>query len=283
MGKKYQLGALAVLVFVIVGIVLIESRRDKPFVPEDPKSSKNSDKQLKAGKSKVHQPEWLDDEREALNGNNAYVSAKQVEAKFDKDNPNARFDVYAQKGYGKFKALKASDEKNNPYFQSVLEALNNKAQFPERLSAAIRPKPFDQSAWLSDPEYRQKYVYTHEPGRCYESLEAGKDVPRIKRISSYMQMAAQSDVVNISVQTAPSEYGMPVTATSFDAGQFLPSKLTSQTVVNDPKSGIATFRFKAGDGTIEDVNILIASPMMAGSLKYKLNIRLDDDPELFNN
>jgi len=66
--------------------------------------------------------------------------------------------------------------------------------------------------------------------------------------------------------------GAPVTFTSFDLGQF-ENQLTSITVRADDK-GIATARFIGSPGTINDVNILVASPVNSGQAKFAVNVVL---------
>ena len=84
-----------------------------------------------------------------------------------------------------------------------------------------------------------------------------------------MSNEEQGQSIPLRVRATP---GAPVTFTSFDLGQF-ENQLTSITVQAD-KQGIATARFVGSSGTINDVNILVASPVNSGQAKFAVNVVL---------
>jgi len=153
----------------------------------------------------------------------------------------------------------------NPQVKSVVEAVRSK-KHPERLSVAIAPKPFDRKAWQADP---QTYLDTVEPGRVFQTAQPGPDVPAISAGSPRMQTVVQGQSVTLKVQAPP---GAPVTFTSFDLGEF-ENRLTSITVKAD-EQGVAQAKFYGTPGTIEDVNLLVGSPMASGQVKYIVNVQL---------
>lgn len=77
----------------------------------------------------------------------------------------------------------------------------------------------------------------------------------------------QGEPVPLKVRTIPNA---PVTFTSFDLGSFS-NRLTSITVAAD-KDGVATAQFTGTPGTYNDVNILAASPMTSGQVKFVITV-----------
>lgn len=151
----------------------------------------------------------------------------------------------------------------NPQVRSVAEALRDK-KHPERLSALISPKPFDREAYRNDPK---AYLNTVEPGRCFQSARPGKDVPQLRPLSPQFQNVAQGQFVTLKVQTAPKA---PCSFTSFDLGRF-ENELTAITVEADER-GVAETKFFGTPGTIDEVNILAASPMASGQARFMVNV-----------
>ena len=78
---------------------------------------------------------------------------------------------------------------------------------------------------------------------------------------------ARDGRVRLSVTGEPLS---PVTFTSFDRGAF-ENNLTSITVLADA-AGAASVRFTATAGTIEDVNILSASPRTVGQVSFRVTV-----------
>ena len=156
-------------------------------------------------------------------------------------------------GYGNTPLVKSDA---NPQAASVAEALATKTH-PERLTPAILPAAFNRESYEKDP---QTYINTIEPGQGVFPLRTL--TPRLVEIE-------QGQSVPLRVRVQP---GAPVTFTSFDLGQF-ENQLNSITVRADDR-GIATARFTGSPGTINDVNILAASPLNSGQAKFVVNISL---------
>ena len=151
----------------------------------------------------------------------------------------------------------------NEYVKSVVEALET-GTHPERVSSLITPAPFDPVAYQADPK---KYITTVEPGRVWQSAQPGPGVPRLEARSARFVEIEQGESVTFKVHAAP---GAPVTFTSFDLGEF-ENRLTSMTVQADGE-GNAQVRFTGTPGTINNVNILAASPVTSGQLRYVVNV-----------
>jgi hypothetical protein len=157
----------------------------------------------------------------------------------------------------------------NPNVRSVAEALDT-GDFPERLTPLQSPRPFDQGAYLANP---QAYLDVVEPGRVWQSAQPGANVPRIESLSPRLSRIEQGQSVLLKAKTVP---GAPVTFTSFDLGAF-DNQLTSITV-RAGDDGIARATFSGTPGTYNDVNILAASPMTSGQLKFVVNVQLPRQP-----
>jgi len=154
----------------------------------------------------------------------------------------------------------------NDYVISVAEALKHPEKFPERLSPAIAPPPFDKQAFKDDPE---KYLKTVEPGRVFQPAQPGVGIQSIQRRSPKLVRILQNETAFLRVWASP---GAPVTYTSFDLGQF-ENLLTSITVLAGD-DGIATAEFTGSPGTVNDVNILVASPVNSGQIRFIVNISI---------
>lgn len=153
----------------------------------------------------------------------------------------------------------------NPAVASVYEALKTRKN-PERFSSFVMPAKFDAKAFQADPE---SYVGVVEPGRVFQPAQPSPDVKPIQVKSKRYQRVTQGDQVVLSVKA---DAGAPVTFTSFDLGHF-ENQLTSTTVrAND--SGEAVVRYTAASGTIDQVEILAASPLNSGQARFVVNVKL---------
>ena len=161
-------------------------------------------------------------------------------------------------GYGRTPPITA----DNPQVRSAGDALMNH-NHPERLNPRIAPASFDAAAYAANP---QAYLNVSEPGRVFQSAPAGANVVQIQPVSPYYQDVKQGDSIDLMVKAAP---GYPVTFTSFDCGAF-GNGLTTQTVEAD-SAGIATVKFLGVPGTVLESNILAASPMTSGQVRFKAN------------
>ncbi len=169
-----------------------------------------------------------------------------------------------QKGadYGTFPKIEPDA---NPQVKSVVEAFRD-GKHPERISAMVLPQPFDAAAYKANPI---AYLNVVEPGRVWQPAQPGPGVSRIGSVSAKYLEAEQGQPTTLSVKALPDA---PVTFTSFDGGAF-DNQLTSITVKADEK-GVAKATFIGTTGTINDVNILAASPATSGQLRYVVNITL---------
>lgn len=157
----------------------------------------------------------------------------------------------------------------NPMVASLVEAQRTR-QHPERISSFIHPKPFDADAYRQDP---QAYVNVVEPGRVWQPAQPGPGVPRLIHLSRTLVEIEQGETVSLRVKAIPEA---PVTFTSFDLGAFQ-NRLASITVQADAE-GIAVARFTGTPGTYNAVNILVASPLTSGQLKFIVNVRVPGLP-----
>ncbi len=153
----------------------------------------------------------------------------------------------------------------NPHTASVAEALATKTH-PERLTPAILPAAFNREFYERDP---QAYINTIEPGRVFQPAQPGQGVFPLRTLTPRLVEVEQGQSIPLRVRVQP---GAPVTFTSFDLGQF-ENQLNSITVRADDR-GIATVRFTGSPGTINDVNIMAASPLNSGQAKFVVNVSL---------
>ena len=151
----------------------------------------------------------------------------------------------------------------NPMVASVAEAMKT-GSHPERLSSMIVPAPFDPKSYAADP---QKYLNTVEPGRVWQPAQPGFRIMQALAVSPLTSEVLQGEAVPLRVKAIPNA---PVTFTSFDLGAFS-NRLTSITVAAD-KEGIATAQFVGTPGTYNDVNILAASPVTSGQVKFVVTV-----------
>lgn len=159
-------------------------------------------------------------------------------------------------------------------------------RYPERLSAAhaspsarsFDPRKFDANSEAFDEAYRDQYVMTPEPGRVWHPAQPGPGVRRIRALMPTFVKADQGEAVTLRVSGEP---GQPVTFTSFDLGQF-ENQLTTMTVVAD-SGGVAEVAFVGPPGTVDDVNIVAASPVMSGQVRLTVHVIGPNDPGFGSN
>lgn len=149
----------------------------------------------------------------------------------------------------------------NPMVASVAEALRS-GDHPERLSAMVVPAEFDQRAFNENPN---AYLNTVEPGRVWQPAQPREGVPQARAISPEHVEVLQGEPIALKVQAVP---GAPVTFTSFDLGAFS-NRLTSITVAAD-QEGIAVANYTGTPGTFNENNILAASPLTSGQVRFSV-------------
>ncbi|MFO0761308.1 MAG: hypothetical protein U0359_32825 [Byssovorax sp.] len=150
--------------------------------------------------------------------------------------------------------------------RSVVEASRSGTHM-ERLNPLAAPAPFDRGAFAENP---RAYYETIEPGRVFMPAEAGPGVTVLDAVGATHLTTESEGSVRLRVQGVPLS---PVTFTSFDMGAF-DNDLASITVQADA-AGVATARFRATRGTIDDVNILSASPFSAGQVAFLVTVKRD--------
>lgn len=137
---------------------------------------------------------------------------------------------------------------------------------PNAFSSFAVAKPFDAEAYAINPD---AYINEVEPSRVFNPAQPGDGVKAIRPDGSPYHRVVQGESVMLTVQAVP---GAPVTLTSFQLGYF-ENELTSITVKADDQ-GFAKAKYTAGGGTIDDVQILAASPMTTGQVKFLVNVQL---------
>ncbi len=157
--------------------------------------------------------------------------------------------------------MKAQTEANA---RAVREAVKT-GKFPERLSALVKPKPFDREAFDRDP---QGYLDVVEPGRVFQTVRGGPGVKTLDVVGSGRIEVDQEGSVTLRVR---GEALAPVTFTSFHSGAF-ENGLTSITVRADG-AGAAFVTYTATVGVIADVHIAAGSPMAAGQARFVVAVR----------
>jgi hypothetical protein len=159
----------------------------------------------------------------------------------------------------------------NPQVAAVFAAIQNREADPESYAKAVSPlakaDPFDREKYVSDQAYRDSYLNTPQPSRVFDPAQPGKDVPQLRRISPAFQKVKQGTETKLRVRAVP---GAPVTFTSFDLGRF-ENQLTTITVQADA-NGVAEAGFTGPPGTIDDVSILVASPVTSGQVRLVVHV-----------
>jgi hypothetical protein len=131
----------------------------------------------------------------------------------------------------------------------------------------VLPKPFDRAAFEAEPA---AYLALVEPGRVWQTAEAGPSVKVLDVVGPAYLETSPGDGVTLLVTGEPLA---PVSFTSFDKGAF-DNGLPAITVRAD-SAGAASAHFIAAEGTIAQVNILAASPLAAGQVKFVVQINVD--------
>jgi hypothetical protein len=168
--------------------------------------------------------------------------------------------------YGTTKSIPADF---SPEVKAVADAVRERRN-PERYSVLATPPKFDAQAYAANPA---AYLTTIEPGRVFHPAQPGKGVKRLGALSASRQRVAQGKSVRLRVGAPPKA---PVTFTSFDLGEFS-NRLTSITVAADER-GVAAVDFFGTSGTVENVNILAASPVTSGQVRFLVYVEWPNLP-----
>lgn len=165
----------------------------------------------------------------------------------------------------------------SPQAASVVEALLT-GRHSERLTPSIQPAPIDANAWRADdpprPDgYRAGYVGRIEPGRVFQSAQAGPEVPALAAIGPQaLELPAWSVDAQPTVELSViATAAAPVTFNSFDSGAFVETRLPTATVIAGD-DGLARVRYYATEGTVDRVRILAASPFSSGQVEFQVQV-----------
>ena len=164
---------------------------------------------------------------------------------------------------GSAPALKGDE---NEQVAGLIKEIQGGNRKPEAVSTYTLAKDFDLKTYQKDP---QAYVKKIRPGRVYEPAQPKEGVTRIDSESPYYRKILQGESVIFRAKVNP---GAPVTFYTPAVGEFQ-NRLTTQTVVAD-ENGIAKATYKAGPGTLGVTDVMAASPVHSGQLRYVLNIAL---------
>ena len=253
MGLRYQMGwLLGVAALVLLGLFFFWPRADEQV-------------EVATSNPTAIEAEPLDENFEIVGGVRRPRSdvergddPKEIE---QEKSTSSKPDPYVD-GYGLTPSV-AIDA--NPQVAAAAKAFREKTN-PERLSPLVQPAAFDLESYRKDPE---PYLGSVEPGRVFQPAQPGEGVSELRRRSPQYQQIEQGEVAKLSVKAEP---GAPVTFTSFDLGRFA-NQLTSTTVEADT-NGLAVAEFFAPAGTIANVNILAASPLNSGQIKFIVDVSL---------
>ncbi len=135
-------------------------------------------------------------------------------------------------------------------------------------SSLFPPEPFDQVAYDAD---KQAWLDKIRPGRAFEPAQPGPDVVPIATPSQAFQNVVQGDKVILEAKVSP---GSMVTFYTPAVGEF-DNRLTTHSVAADD-AGIAKTVYTAGPGTLGLIDIVAASPVHSGQLRFKVRVSLPE-------
>ena len=154
----------------------------------------------------------------------------------------------------------------NPDVAALHAELARENPNPAAISNLFAPEPFDAKVYAADKEAWLKQV---RPGRVFQSAQPGPEVEPIESSSGTFQNVVQGEKVLLEVKASP---GSPVTFYTPQVGEFS-NRLTTQSV-ETAEDGIARATYTATAGTQGLVDILAASPVHSGQLRYRVRVSL---------
>lgn len=275
--KKLQVVLTTVLVLMLIGVVYLGYQALQPpeygdlgeeevadaREPREPIVSPRTDGEIAPGSGDVvaggvERP-----------GSDIALSDTHSEPDLDGEDPFS---------YGITEPVKADA---NEQVAAAYEALKT-GKYPERLSVAMAsesarsfdPEKFDPASDQYDEDYHQAYMRSPEPGRVWFPAQPAEGVSRIQPLMPRYVEVSQGEDITLRVSGVP---GQPVTFTSFDLGRF-ENQLTTMTVVAN-EQGVAEANFQGPPGTIDDVAIMAASPVMSGQVRLTVHIKMPETAE----
>ena len=136
-------------------------------------------------------------------------------------------------------------------------------------SSLFEPEKFDAKAYEADP---QNWLSQIRPGRVFQPAQPGDDVAPIKTKSKVFNSILQGEKVVLEAKVEPNA---PVSFYVPGVG-VLDNQLTTQTIAAD-ENGIARTTFTATKGTKGLVDIVAASPLHSGQLRYRVHVSLPNN------
>ena len=129
-------------------------------------------------------------------------------------------------------------------------------------------EPFDRDAYVKDPA---AYLTLTRPARVFQSAQPSEDVDPISSNTEFYQEILQGESVVLEVKAEPK---MPVTFHTQQLGEF-DNRLKTITV-EASEEGIARASYRAVSGVAGLINVMAASPVNSGQLKYIINVNLPE-------
>lgn len=161
----------------------------------------------------------------------------------------------------------AADVKSSPEAAALLAELNQDERVPKSArSALFAPAKFDPEQYKQDPA---KWLSQIRPGRVFQPSQPSDDVKPISSDSPGFQDVLQGERVTLTANVSP---GSAVSFYTPEVGDF-GNGLTTRSVAAD-KQGVARVTYTATRGTLGVVNILAASPVHSGQLRFRVRVSL---------
>ncbi len=135
-------------------------------------------------------------------------------------------------------------------------------------STFFKPEEFDLAAYQQNPG---QYLNRIRPGRVFYPAQPGPDVQPLESNTKPFQSVLQGEKVILKVKA---DSGMPVAFYTPGVGVFENQLSSFSTQAGD--DGIATAVYTAGPGTMGLQNILAASPVHSGQVRFRVNVSLKD-------
>ena len=161
----------------------------------------------------------------------------------------------------------AIDRSANAEVAGLIDELSAENGGPSEVrSALFPPEPFDQAEYDRDPK---AWLTKIRPGRAFQTAQPGPEVRPIVADSPAFSNVLQGEQVTLRAKV---KSGTPVTFYTSQLGEF-GNRLTTRSVAAD-ENGIATATYTATPGTQGVVNILAASPVNSGQLRFQVRVSL---------
>lgn len=155
----------------------------------------------------------------------------------------------------------------NPQVKQLFEELSKEVS--ERNPAAVSSlfsEKFDAKAFEKD---KQKWLSQIRPSRAFQSAQPGPEVEPIQSTTAGFQRIVQGEKVAFEVKAQP---GAPVTFYTPQVGTFTNELSTHSVEANE--NGIARTTYTATAGANGLIDVVAASPLNSGLLRYKIQVSL---------